>query len=94
MAFEDPAKVAKIIDNFSEDHESFEIKRALLDGLVLNRAEVKVLAKLPPAEVLKSQFLGLLSAPLTKFLATVKEAQQAFCPSVTRKKQAGVIFLK
>ena len=85
LAFEDAAKVAKIIDDFSENNEVFKIKGAVLDGLALSRAEVKTLAKLPSIEVLKSQFLWLLSAPLTKFLATVKEAPQSFVRLLAEK---------
>lgn len=89
LAFEDPAKVAKIIDQFSEDNEIFKIKGAVLDGVFLSRNEVKVLAELPSVEVLKSQFLGLLSAPLTKFLSTVQEVPQGFVRLLSAKKGAG-----
>ena len=78
LAFEDSIKVAKIIDQFSEDHEIFQIKGAVLDGVALRKEEVKALANLPSQEVLKAQFLGLLSTPLVKFLSTVKEVPQGF----------------
>lgn len=86
LAFGDAAQVAKIVDRFSEDHEIFKIKGAVLDGVALSGSEVKVLAKLPPMDVLKSQFLGLLSAPLIKFLSTVKEAQQSFVRLLSAEK--------
>lgn len=85
LAFEDVAKIAKILDDFSENNEVFQIKGAVLDGLALSKTEVKTLAKLPSMEVLKSQFLGLLSAPLSKFLATVKEAPQSFVRLLAEK---------
>lgn len=78
LVFEDVTKVAKIIDNFSEENEIFKIKKAVMDGAVLSGSEVKALAKLPSMEVLKSQLLGVLSAPLTKFLSTIKEVPQGF----------------
>ena len=89
LAFEDPAKVAKIIDQFSESNEIFKIKAAVLDGVALSQSEVKTLAKIPPMEQLKAQFLGLLSAPLTKFLLTMKEVPQGFTRllSAERKKR-------
>ena len=89
LAFEDPVKVAKIIDQFSEDNEIFKIKGAVLDGAALSQNEVKTLAKLPSVEILKSQFLGLLSAPLTKFLSTVQEVPQGFVRLLSAKKDAG-----
>ena len=89
LAFEDPVKVAKIIDQFSEDNEIFKIKGAILDGASLSQDEVKTLARLPSVEILKSQFLGLLSAPLTKFLSTVQEVPQGFVRLLSAKKDAG-----
>ena len=85
LAFEDPAKVAKIIDKLEEESEVFKIKSAVLDNKALNVEEVKALAKLPSHEVLKAQFLGLLSAPLTKFLSTVKEVPEGFARLLSAK---------
>ena len=78
LAFDDASKVAKIIDKLDEENEFFEIKKAVLDDRALSSKEVKALAKLPSPEVLKAQFLGLLSAPLTKFLSTIKEVPESF----------------
>lgn len=78
LAFEDPAKIAKIIDQFSEDNELFKVKGAVLEGSSLSPAELKSLARLPSLDVLKAQFLGLLETPLTKFLATIQEVPQSF----------------
>ena len=86
LAYEDAVKVAKIVDQFSEDNEFFKIKGAVLDGTALSRSEVKTLAKLPSAEALKAQFLALLSAPLTKFLSTVKEVPQGFTRLLSAKR--------
>lgn len=87
LAFEDGAKVAKIIDQFSEDHEIFKIKGAVLEGSALSLNEVRELARLPSHEVLKAQFLGLLSAPMSKFLSTVKEVPQGFARLLFAKKE-------
>ena len=88
LAFEDTAKVAKIIDQFAGDHEVFKIKRAVFEGQVLSPNEVKSLASLPPLAELKSQFLGLLTSPLTQFLRTVKEPSQAFARLLAAKKES------
>ena len=85
LAFDDAAKVAKIIDELAEENEVFKIKGAVLEGKALSQAEVKTLAQLPSHEVLKAQFLGLLSAPLTKFLSTMKEAPQSFVRLLSAK---------
>ena len=87
LAYEDPVKVAKVIDEMDKEIEFFEIKGAVLDGQALQKAGVKTLASLPSKEVLKAQFLGLLSAPLTKFLATVKEPSQSFARLISSRKE-------
>ncbi|MCZ0933473.1 MAG: 50S ribosomal protein L10, partial [Oligoflexia bacterium] len=56
LAFDDVAKVAKIIDELAEEHEVFKIKGAVLEDRSLSQAEVKTLAQLPSHEVLKAQF--------------------------------------
>ncbi len=86
LAFDDPVQVAKIIDQFSEDNEVFKIKGAVVDGAALTPEEVKALAKLPAVEILKSQFLGVLSAPLIKFLLTLQEAPRSFVRLLSAKK--------
>ncbi|MDE0092849.1 MAG: 50S ribosomal protein L10, partial [Oligoflexia bacterium] len=78
LAFDDVAQVAKVIDELSQENDIFKIKGAVLEDKALSQTEVKTLAQLPSHDVLKAQFLGLLSAPLTKFLSTVKEVPQGF----------------
>lgn len=88
LAYDDVVQVAKIIDKLSEDNERFQVKQACFEGKALSRAEVKTLASLPSAEVLKAQFLGLLSAPLVKLLSTMKEAPQSFVRLLSAKKES------
>lgn len=85
LAFEDPSKVAKIIDKLDEENESFQIKSAVLEDKALSAEEVKALAQLPSHEALKAQFLVLLSAPLTKFLSTIKEVPEGFARLLSSK---------
>ena len=88
MAFEDVAKIAKIVDQTRQDHEVFQIKGAVVDGKALSQSEIQTLARLPSHEVLKAQFLGLLSAPLTKFLSTMKEVPQGFTRLLEAKRKS------
>ena len=87
LAFEDSTKVAKIIDQFSKDHKIFQIKGAVLDGAALSKEEVKALANLPPQDVLRAQFLRLLSISLVQLLSTVKEVPQGFVRLLSKGKE-------
>ena len=86
LAYEDVIKVAKVVDKLSENNELFQVKKAVFEGKALDQGEVKTLASLPSSEVLKAQFLGLLTAPLTKLLSTMKEAPQGLVRLLSAKK--------
>ena len=86
LAFEDPVKIAKVIDQMDEEIEFFEVKAGVLEGQALAKEEVKNLAGLPSEKVLKAQLLGLLSSPLIKFMLTLKEAPESFTRLLSSKK--------
>ena len=75
LAFsEDPVAGAKLMAEFSDEVESFEVKGGLLDdGRVLGAQEVVVLSRLPGREQLLAQLLGAIQAPIAG-LATVLNA--------------------
>lgn len=69
FAFDNPSKVAKILSDYVEKTEVLKIKTGVLDGKGMSLEDIKALAKLPSIEVLKAQFLGILSAPMSKLLS-------------------------
>ena len=87
LAYDDPVKIAKVIDEMDKGISFFEIKAGVLDGQALEKKGVKTLASLPSEEILKAQFLGLLSSSLTKFLLTLKEAPQSFTRLLNSQKE-------
>jgi len=66
MAFsEDPVAGAKLMAEFSNEVEPFELKGGLLEGgRVVDAAEVTALARLPGREQLIAQIVGGIQAPL------------------------------
>jgi len=75
LAFsEDPVSGAKLMTEFSDEVESFEVKGGLLDGgRIMGAQEVVDLSKLPGREQLLAQLLGARQAPVAG-LATVLNA--------------------
>jgi large subunit ribosomal protein L10 len=61
----DPAAVAKILNDTARAHDVLVIRGGLLEGDTVSDVEVKRLATLPPADVLRAQFAGAVVAPLT-----------------------------
>jgi large subunit ribosomal protein L10 len=61
----DPAAAAKILNDTSRTHDVLAIRGGLLEGDTVGDAEIKRLATLPPADVLRAQLAGAVAAPLT-----------------------------
>jgi large subunit ribosomal protein L10 len=61
----DPVAVAKALVDAARDTRVLEVRGGLLEGKPVVAADIESLAKLPPFEVLRSQVLGAITAPLT-----------------------------
>ncbi len=61
----DPVAVAKVLNETARANQVLVIRGGLLEGTVVGDAEIKRLATLPPAEVLRAQLAGAVFAPLT-----------------------------
>jgi large subunit ribosomal protein L10 len=61
----DPAAVAKVLNDTARTNDVLVIRGGLLDGTVVGDVEIKRLATLPSAEVLRAQLVGAVAAPLT-----------------------------
>jgi large subunit ribosomal protein L10 len=61
----DPAAAAKILNDTARAHDVLVIRGGLLEGDTVSDVEVKRLATLPPADVVRAQFAGAVAGPLT-----------------------------
>jgi len=61
----DPVAVAKVLNDTARAHDVLVIRGGLLEGELVGDAEIKRLASLPPADVLRAQLVGAVAAPLT-----------------------------
>src|ERR671930_1808706 len=61
----DTVAVAKALVDAARDTRVLEVRGGLLEGRPVEAADIESLAKLPPVEVLRSQVLGAITAPLT-----------------------------
>ena len=69
----DVCAVAKIVSNFQKEFEKPEIKAGILDGDILDAAQVKALGDLPSREVLLATLLSTINAPASKLVRTINE---------------------
>jgi len=61
----DPAAAAKILNDTARAHDVLVIRGGLLEGDTVSDVEIKRLATLPPADVVRAQFAGAVAGPLT-----------------------------
>jgi len=61
----DPVAVAKVLNEAARANDVLVIRGGLLEGAVVGDAEIKRLATLPPADVLRAQLVGAVAGPLT-----------------------------
>jgi large subunit ribosomal protein L10 len=61
----DPAAAAKVLNDTARAHDVLVIRGGLLEGDTVSDVEIKRLATLPPADVVRAQLAGAVAAPLT-----------------------------
>jgi large subunit ribosomal protein L10 len=61
----DPVAVAKALVDAARETRVLEVRGGVLEGRPIEAAEIESLAKLPPLDILRSQVLGAITAPLT-----------------------------
>ncbi len=67
----DEVAPARVLAAFAKEFEAPRIKAAIVEGRLLDAAEVSRLASLPSREEMLSQLLATITAPLTQLLAAV-----------------------
>lgn len=67
----EPPAIAKILFDFSKDHEQLKLVGGFFESSVLNESSIKKIASLPPRDVLLAQVAGTLKAPITKLAQVV-----------------------
>ena len=78
LSFDDPVAPAKALIDFSEKNEALEVKLGILNGKILDRAELKALAKLPSREVLLGQLLSVMNGPARAFVTVLSAIPRDF----------------
>ena len=73
FAFTDVATFSKALTDSIKGMDAVKIKGGFMGAEVLNPAQVKALASLPPLPVVRAQLLGVIQAPAGKLVRTLAE---------------------
>src|SRR5512133_3600041 len=89
----DPAAAARILNDTARAHDVLVIRGGLLEGDTVSDVEIKRLATLPPADVVRAQFAGAVAAPLTTivglFTAPLRDLVNVLDARITQLQEQG-----
>lgn len=88
IAKQDPVGAAKALQTFVRTNPQLNIKVGLVDGKVLQPAELKALADLPSKDALRAQVVGALQGPMSQ-LVTLLTAPQGELVRVLEARSKG-----
>lgn len=71
FGYGDEATPAKLINDFSKINKQLVILGGLMNGQLVDAAQIKTLAKLPSREQLLAQVVGTIQAPVSGFVSAL-----------------------
>jgi large subunit ribosomal protein L10 len=74
FAYGDVAAVAKLLMEYARETKVLEVKGGIVEGSVLDAAQVGAVADLPPREVVMAQLLGLIQQPGARLAGVLNAA--------------------
>lgn len=73
FSIEDPGSAARVIKDFSKDNEKLKVTAVSVSGQMLPAADIARLANLPTREQALAMLMGVMQAPISQFVRTLKE---------------------
>lgn len=87
-SYEDPVAPAKVVADFAKTNEKLKIKCAVLDGDVLEEAQVIALSKMPGKDEIKARLLATFMAPAQQMVRLLAAAPTNFVYLLNARKNA------
>ncbi|OGT33949.1 MAG: 50S ribosomal protein L10 [Gammaproteobacteria bacterium RBG_16_51_14] len=75
---DEPGSAARVIRDFAKANNRLVVKLVALDGKLFGASEIERLANMPSLEQARAIFLGVLKAPLGKFVRVLAEPEAKF----------------
>ena len=70
---EDPGSAARVIKDFSKEHDKLVVKLVSIGGKLLEASDVDTLAKMPTYDQAVSMLMAVMKAPVEKLARTMNE---------------------
>ena len=76
LGFEDYLEPAKVIYEYTKEHDFYKIKGGIIEGKVMTAEEIITLAKLPSRQELLAKLAGALLGNITKLAIALDQVSQ------------------
>jgi|SaaInl4_150m_RNA_FD_contig_71_715234_length_2445_multi_3_in_0_out_0_3 large subunit ribosomal protein L10 len=88
---DDPSQPIKLLQKFTKDVREAEgkpeVRTGMVDGKLLDAAEMDFLAKMDSPEIVKAKFLGLLQAPASNFVGLISAVPSSLVRAMDQRRQ-------
>ncbi|MDE2150379.1 MAG: 50S ribosomal protein L10 [Gammaproteobacteria bacterium] len=82
FSLDDPGAVGRVLKDFVREHEKLVVKAVAVGGQLYGPTDLDRLASLPSREQALALLMGVLQAPIAKFVRTVAEPTAKFVRTV------------
>lgn len=82
FSLEDPGAVGRIIKDFAKENDKLVVKAVAVGGTLYGAKDIDRLAALPTKDQALSMLLGVMQAPIAKFVRTLAEPTAQFVRTV------------
>lgn len=76
IGYEDYVAPAKVVNDYAKDHDFYNIKAGIMDGKLIDVAEVKKLASLPSKDTLYSMLASALLGNIRNLAVVLDQARE------------------
>lgn len=70
---DDPVAPSKVLTDFIKKHEAVNLRGGFINDRVVNPQEFKMIANIPPRQVLYQQIAAMFNSPATKLAVSLKQ---------------------
>ena len=82
FSLEDPGAVGRVIKDFAKDNDKLVVKAVSIGGQLYGSKDIDRLAELPSKEQALAMLMGVMKAPVSKFVRTLAEPTAKFVRTV------------
>lgn len=87
FGYGDPVSFAKVIDAYAKKNTGFEIRGAVMEGVLLDEKQVAKLATMPGRDELRAKFLALLMTPATQLVRVLAAPAQGLAQVIDARRR-------